>query len=180
MEAADTNGDLRIAGPGDTGDCATFEGTLTDNGDGTITDGRTRLMWEKLSDDGSIHDWDDFYTYGGPAIPFANKIAALNAGGGFAGYTDWRVPTIHELMTLLRPSSVPAPLVPPEFDTGCTPGCTVLACSCTAASFYWSSTPWNNPSLGTELASSVNFSGGGLYGLYELSALSVRAVRAAD
>ena len=32
----------------------------TDNGDGTITDNRTGLMWEKLGDDGSIHDKDNF------------------------------------------------------------------------------------------------------------------------
>src|SRR5262249_50972170 len=30
-----------------------------DNGDGTITDTRTGLMWEKQSDDGSIHDKDN-------------------------------------------------------------------------------------------------------------------------
>src|SRR5262249_55489245 len=78
LEAADTNGDLRI-GPGDSGDCAAFPGTLTDNGDGTISDSRTSLMWEKLSDDGSIHDWDDLYTRDGPAIPSTNKLAALNA-----------------------------------------------------------------------------------------------------
>lgn len=30
----------------------------TDNGDGTITDMRTGFAWEKLSDDGSIHDKD--------------------------------------------------------------------------------------------------------------------------
>jgi hypothetical protein len=34
-----------------------------DNGDGTITDSKTGLMWEKLSDDGSIHDWDATYTW---------------------------------------------------------------------------------------------------------------------
>ena len=39
--------------------------SYTDNGDGTITDNNTGLMWEKLSHDGSIHDvnntdtWDD-------------------------------------------------------------------------------------------------------------------------
>jgi hypothetical protein len=36
----------------------------TDNGDGTITDDNTGLMWEKLSDDGSINDKDT--TYPGP------------------------------------------------------------------------------------------------------------------
>src|SRR5262249_8529536 len=56
-----------------------------DNGDGTITDTKTGLMWEKLSDDGSIHDWDTTYTW---ADAFTVKVAALNSGM-FAGYTDW-------------------------------------------------------------------------------------------
>ena len=47
-----------------------------DNGDGTITDTQTGLMWEKLRDDGSIHDKDNSYTW---ANAFAVKIAALNA-----------------------------------------------------------------------------------------------------
>src|SRR5262249_9180586 len=32
------------------------------------------------------------------------------------------------------------PSVSPAFNTGCAPGCTVLTCSCTAASSHWSST----------------------------------------
>ena len=62
-----------------------------DNGDGTITDTKTGLMWEKLSDDGSIHDKDTAYTW---ANAFAVKVATLNGGGGFAGHTDWRVPNV--------------------------------------------------------------------------------------
>lgn len=38
---------------------------FVDNGDGTITDTSTGLMWEKKSDDGSIHDKDDVYTWSG-------------------------------------------------------------------------------------------------------------------
>jgi hypothetical protein len=129
LDAADTNGDL-IIGSGDSGTCAPINDAFVDNGDGTIIDNRTGLMWEKLSDDGSVHDWNDLYT----ANTDANKILALNASGGFAGHTDWRLPTIHELMTLLRSS------LPSEFDNNCAPGCTVLTCSCTEHYYYWSST----------------------------------------
>ena len=40
-------------------------------------------MWEKLADDGSIHDKDLTYVWAN-AIP--QKIAPLNGGAGFAGY----------------------------------------------------------------------------------------------
>ena len=36
--------------------------SYTDNGDGTITDNTTGLIWEKLTDDGTIHDKDNVYT----------------------------------------------------------------------------------------------------------------------
>ena len=39
--------------------------SFTDNGDGTITDNTTGLMWEKKSDDGTINDWDNTYTWCG-------------------------------------------------------------------------------------------------------------------
>jgi len=109
-----------------------------DNRDGTITDSNTGLIWEKLSDDGSIHDWDNRYTW---LDAFAVKIATLNAGGGFAGATDWRVPNIRELRSIVdfRKSN---PSVSPAFNTGCVPGVTVLDGSCTQKPYHWSSTAY--------------------------------------
>jgi hypothetical protein len=99
--------------------------SYTDNGDGTITDNNTGLMWEKQSDDGSIHDQDNPYIW---ADAF-DHIDMLNATA-FAGYTDWRLPNIKELLSILN-YEVSDPAVSPAFDTDCTPGCTVLTCSCT-------------------------------------------------
>lgn len=70
--------------------------SYTDNGDGTITDNATGLMWEKLTDDGTIHDKDNSYTW---ANAFAVKIAALNTAN-FAEHNDWRLPNVNELQTL--------------------------------------------------------------------------------
>lgn len=39
--------------------------SYTDNGDGTITDNVTGLMWEKKDDSGGIHDKDNDYTWSG-------------------------------------------------------------------------------------------------------------------
>ena len=50
--------------PGDDGNIqagATL--SYTDNGDGTITDNNTKLMWEKKSDDGGLHDKDNTYVW---------------------------------------------------------------------------------------------------------------------
>lgn len=52
-------------GPGDDADLQTgVDRAYIDNGDGTITDTRTGLMWEKKSDDGTIHDKDNVYSWG--------------------------------------------------------------------------------------------------------------------
>ena len=74
---------------------------FVDNGDGTVTDNQTHLMWEKKTDDGSVHDVDNTYTWG-TGFPnwetkngtaFTTFLAGLNVGAGFAGHTDWRLPT---------------------------------------------------------------------------------------
>ncbi len=106
-----------------------------DNGDGTITDLNTGLMWEKKSDDGSIHNKDTAYTW---ATAFALHITTLNDPiAPFAGHTDWRVPNLKELQSLV--DLAPSPTVDPLFDTGCAPSCTVTSCSCTKTSSYWTS-----------------------------------------
>jgi hypothetical protein len=142
-----------------------------DNGNGTITDTRTGLMWEKLSDDGSIHDKDNTYTW---ANAFAAKVATLNAGGGFAGYTDWRVPNVSELLSLVNFGAV-NPSVSLAFNSGCTASCTVLTCSCTGSNYYWSSSTYQ-PSLNH--AWNLHFGGGYTYGGgLKSSGNYVRAVR---
>jgi len=122
-----------------------------DNGDGTITDTQTGLMWEKLAADGSIHDKNNQYSW---AYTFASKLAALNDGGGFAGHTDWRVPNVNELQTLVDYGRS-NPAVSAAFDTGCVPGCTVLTCSCTRSTEEISFPPF----LSSTYCSSTTFQG---------------------
>jgi len=144
-----------------------------DNGDGTITDTRTGLMWEKLSDDGTIHDKDNTYTW---ADAFAAKMVGLNGGSGFAGHTDWRLPNVNELQSLVS-YGASFPAVYPPFYTACVPGCTVLTCSCTfpnVLAYFWSSTTVATDPNG---AWYVGFDGGGMAYNNKLNALYVRAVR---
>ena len=135
----DTAGtEIPCAGTGQDGDIqagATL--AYLDNGDGTITDVNTGLMWEKIDDNDvdPLHDKDTLYTWD---AAFAVKIATLNEGGGFAGYTDWRLPNRREMESLLNLQNVNQS-VSTVFNTGCVATCTVTSCSCTKAGFYWSS-----------------------------------------
>jgi hypothetical protein len=144
-----------------------------DNGDGTITDTNTGLMWEKLSDDGSVHDKDDTYEW---ADAFAIKVSALNAmngGAGFAGYADWRLPNVNELQSLANYGRV-SPAVSGAFNTSCAPGCTETTCSCTLPTFCWTSTTYQiNPTN----AWFVSFEDGRTPAGAKHSLYSVRAVR---
>ena len=145
--------------------------SYVDLGDGTIRDKRAGLTWEKLSDDGSIHDKDNQYLW----QEGFEKIDALNAAS-FAGFDDWRFPNAFELRSLLEHGSV-APALPPAFDSGCSPGCTVLTCSCKGNSdaSYWSSTPYALQPFGAWL---VDFRHGDSYTADKQGfVLNVRAVR---
>jgi hypothetical protein len=67
----------------------------TDNGDGTITDKISGLMWEKTTDkngDGTINYYDK-KTY----AEALTGASACRTGG----YTDWRLPTIKEQYSLI-------------------------------------------------------------------------------
>jgi len=58
---------------------------FVDNGDGTVTDTATRLMWA-AKDNGRDVTWDQAVVY------------CENYGGG--GHADWRMPTMDELKSL--------------------------------------------------------------------------------
>ncbi len=59
---------------------------FVDNGDGTISDLSTGLMWQK-SDDGNTSDWEE-------ALDYSENLS-------LAGYDDWRLPNIKELQSIV-------------------------------------------------------------------------------
>ena len=146
--------------------------SYTDNGNGTITDNRTGLMWEKLSRDGSIHDWDGFYTW---TTAVTTKVAALNSAN-FGGFNDWRLPNVNELQSLANYGAY-RPAVFPAFDTNCVASCTILTCSCTVFNNYWSSTQDAEP-ISLNGAWSVEFQVGFMAPFAKATLSRVRAVRA--
>jgi hypothetical protein len=89
--------------------------TLTDNGDGTVTDVATGLMWTQVDSghlgagvagDGRL-DWQE-------ALFWAELL-------DYAGHSDWRLPNAKELLGLVDYTRAPAitasPAIDPIFDT---------------------------------------------------------------
>lgn len=65
------------------------QNAFTDNGDGTVTDSATALMWSQ-SDAGKDMNWEDALSY----AEAMNQTKHL-------GYDDWRLPNIHELQSIV-------------------------------------------------------------------------------
>lgn len=123
-----------------------------DNGDGTVTDNKTGLMWEKKTNvGGNVHDFFNFYTWStsntdtaADGTLFTTFLATLNsdvtsnsASTCFANHCDWRIPTVVELQSILLAPPCPFgfggpscidPIFGPSFG-GLAPN-----------DFYWSST----------------------------------------
>jgi hypothetical protein len=145
-----------------------------DNGNGTLTDLNTGLVWEKKSNDGTLNDKDNCYQWGGVCSGDGTTVCGSDgdctiAGGtcdapdcqvatpngltifewvaqlnlsSFAGHGDWRIPNKKELESLVNIEKLD-PAVSTEFNIGCAgSGCTVLNCSCTRSSVYWSSSSY--------------------------------------
>jgi hypothetical protein len=81
------------------GQNATYQGNIplyVDNGDGTVTDMVTGLMWQQSPDNNcdGIINYDDKVSY--------SAAVAGAAGYRLGGHSDWRLPTIKELYSLIE------------------------------------------------------------------------------
>jgi hypothetical protein len=147
--------------------------SFKNNGDGTVTDEITGLVWELLSSDGSVHDASNDYTW----IEAQTKIAELN-DSSFAGHSDWRVPNFFELQSLLYLGDPNTAAYNAFFNFGCAPQCAPPQCSCppSTESVWSSSMPLNNK----EYAYKTNFVSGRADWELKTVGLNVRGVRGGD
>ncbi len=121
-----------------------------------VRDNATGLVWEVKTDDGTLHDRDNKYTWystdssnnGGNAgaanggVNTQDFVASVNAAG-WCGENDWRLPTVEELRSIANLSRYN-----PAVDIDYFPH--------TRSSYYWSSSPARYSNLG-EHAWTVNF-----------------------
>lgn len=139
-----------------------------------VRDNVTGLIWESKTDDGSVHDKDNTYTWydsnpetnGGDAgtpgdgTDTEDFINALNTSN-YGGYSDWRMPTIKELSYITKRGTY-------------NPAINIDYFPYTVSSAYWSSTVVMYIS---NCAWRVNFIYGGIDSYYKSNSHYVRAVR---
>jgi hypothetical protein len=108
--------------------------SFIDNGNGTVNDRVTGLMWQQ-QDDGTVYNWYQATgTYSEDNNPSSQNVCADFKGGG---YFDWRLPTIKELITIADYSIEAADS--PAINTTFFP---------TWQSLYWTSTVYGGSSTG--------------------------------
>jgi hypothetical protein len=82
------------------------ENNYVDNGDGTISDLATGLMWQKADDEIS-KDWED-------ALEYSENLE-------LASFNDWRLPNAKELQSIVdysrSPQTTNSPAISPMFET---------------------------------------------------------------
>ncbi len=131
-----------------------FVNDFHDNADGTVTDKITGLMWQQ--------DSSPFYTRWEDAKKYIERINYEE----FAGYADWRIPTIEEIASLIKKERANKDLyIDPIF---------------TDKMWFWSIDTVDkkeNPLISEDLIWTANFHYGSVYWLDKKQGQDVKAVR---
>lgn len=76
-----------------------------DHENGTVTDTSTRLMWKKCLEGQTGHEIGCTSSGNYIALTWSDALLhaqEINKTGGFAGYTNWRLPNIKELQSIVE------------------------------------------------------------------------------
>lgn len=133
------------------------------NNDGTVSDKKTGLMWKQCSEGLSGLNCDTGTSEKLNWQQALQRPQNLNAGGGFAGYNDWRLPNAKELFSIVEEQCAF-----PSINSNIFPG--------TVNNIYWTSTPESRDgSVSTSLV--VHFTGGNILAEQRTWSLYLRLVR---
>ncbi len=134
---------------------------FTINKNGTVSDTKTGLMWKTCSEGQSGTDCS-----GGSAATYTWQLAlqqaqTVNNGSGFAGYSDWRVPNVKELVSITEKQC---------YD----PAINLTVFPNTPSNRFWSSSPY---AYSSNYAWIVDFDYGSSDYDYKVNSGNVRLVR---
>lgn len=162
---------------------ALIDGRYRDNGDGTITDAKTNLTWMRCS---LGQQWTGSTCAGLSMEMSWNEALKTAQSFSYAGHSDWRVPTVDELDTLVqcpagrKPSARPNGEYVTDTNGFCNgseynnPKINIIAFPNTPSRVFWSSSPYAGYS---DRAWYVGFSDGYVY-YSKYNGPRVRLVRA--
>ena len=129
-----------------------------DNGNGTVTDTVTNLMWQQCSDGSSGAGC----ATGAAAFITWESAISYCEGLSLGGFTDWRLPNIKELRSIVDSAKSTAPAINATYFPA------------TVSSNYWSSTSY---APNTSSAWYVYFNAGSVYYNSKTYGYYVRCVR---
>jgi hypothetical protein len=119
--------EIPCAGSGQDGAYRIYPQNFTDNGDGTVTDNVTGLIWQQQEDNpNTLYNW-----YQAAGVYHATYNGAKRSACGetrTAGYSDWRLPSKRELIGIVDYSGLPGAAINSVFKN-------------TNTYKYWTSTP---------------------------------------
>ena len=143
------------------------DAAYTDHGDGTVTHIPTGLMWKRC---GEGQSWNGSTCTGSASTHYWADALTLARTSSFAGQTDWRLPNLKELRSLVEECRSNPAINDTVFPT--TPSSYI---SSAPSSYFWSGSPVANNS---GYAWGVYFALGSAGNYYRSSSYGVRLVRA--
>ena len=129
---------------------STPDSAFTVNNNGTVTHNPTGLMWKVCTEGQGWSNGSCLSVPTGYNWQQALQVPeVLNVSGGYAGKTDWRVPNVKEVMSILEVKCSNPPVNETIFNA-------------TPSGFYWTSTPTTSGSPSPTSRTRVAYYGGGL------------------